>query len=276
MRKIPGILTGIGLVLAGYLSMSFWDRLTAERTSGNATEPADNRRSAPVTNERSQSATQESGQAAARQDNSVAPEVSAAPAVIDREQQRRMGLRTMLTSTHSDLAEALGLTDQDARTVLAIVEEATAKAFAANDTRGLPDAERRQAHLAAKAEQESSLKALLGEQKFQEWEVYERGGARRQMVTSLRTRLQEGANPLSDEQSRALMAAVTADNALLHGATGAGGLPDIGAIDQSESRLLDAARTILSPAQFDVFETSVRQEAAMRRGQLARRAAPTE
>ena len=78
------------------------------------------------------------------------------------------------------------------------------------------------------------------------------------MVTSLRTRLQEGANPLSDEQSRALMAAVTADNALLHGATGPAGSPDIGAIDQSESRLLDAARTILGPAQFDVFETSVR------------------
>lgn len=277
MRKIPRVLSVVSLVFAGYLSMSLWDRLTAEPARTNARETAADEPGAPVTTDRSQTAPRVIGQAATRQGALDNPQASAAPKdVIDPEQQRRTALRTMLAHNNPDLAEALGLTEQQAKAVLEVVAEGTLNGFAANAEKGLSDAERRQARLAAQSEQESALKALIGEQKFRDWEVYQQGSVRRQQVVQLRTRLQAGPNPLSDEQSRALIAAVTADNGLLHGATGGKEMPDISAFDQSERRLLDEARTILNPAQFDDYAGKLRAEMAMRRQQLEWQAAAAQ
>lgn len=277
MRKAAKILSFISLVSAGSILLSLW---SAQEPSGKehvrGPEP-------PAAAQASQEVVRVTAATSIGQAGPKDPQAGAASgAPLDNEvasgQPSRVSLRSFLATNNPDLAEALGLTKEEAAAVLDLVADGLVRGFAANSADELSAEERRRARLEARVGQESDLKALLGEQKYKDWEVYQQGSVRRQQVANLRAQLLGGQAPLSDEQSRALIAAVSEENVRLNGrrysaeatpgiANGSVGnrTPDLNEIEQSQLRLLDAARTILSSSQLAAYEEGLSAELALRR-----------
>lgn len=273
MKKAAKILAVISVASACSLSIGLWQKLTEkqDRTSGRGFSENEQVHVPevpagwPVTKE----VVRVVAAPAVREpepEDSPSGAASEAPASA---QSRRAAIRSFLESSHPDLAEEVGLTQEEAAAMLDLVLEGNLQAFEASAARERSAVERRSAILEAQLRQDSALTALIGEQRFKQWEVYRHGAQRRHQVALLREAL-AGQAPLSDEQARALVAVVSSENVRLNGMQNSAEsrpTPDVRDIEESHRRLIDAASAILSSTQLAAYEERLGAEMAARRQQ---------
>lgn len=279
MKKAGKILAAISVVCAGFLSFSLWQKLNPKPGPASGLELSRNEQVPKTEGPAGWLETMQVGQVvAAGQAESEDPPAGAVSEAQLPAQSRQAALRKFLVRSNPDLAEELGLTQQEAAEMLDVLSNGTLQAMEGSNADGKSAEEKRSAGLEAQLRLDSALIALLGDQRFKKWEVYKQGSQRRHQVELLRGDLLEGEARLSDEQARSLVAAVSAENVRLNGmpssqnarldaANGAidSRATDLNDIEESHRRLIHAASAILSPSQLAAYEKRLSAEMAMRR-----------
>lgn len=194
--------------------------------------------------------------------------------------------RLRIAQSHPGLAEALGLSEQEADHLFEVMaetqmnrsaelSEAIAKAGGFGNASALTEA------LRNGAGQENPASAALGEAKYAQYQEYQRNvRPALQQVASIGSSLNAAGQPLNDWQSRTLTAAMlTEQQRLRQEATIAQPVPNPGvprgmadtltetANRQQESnrRILEASAAILNPEQLEVLKQQFEQQDATRR-----------
>jgi hypothetical protein len=186
---------------------------------------------------------------------------------------------------YGDLAKHLGLSADEARQVLALLTdrqmEQAGKSMAMLNKGELDAAtlaESAKQSQAAKATYDDSLKEVLGNDRFAKFQDYEKTMGERFALSQIRNQLSAGGMPLDEAQASGLLAIMQDERARtpnpMPGNSDAAGqmklLENGEALekvlksqDAYNQRVLDRARSLLSPDQLQAFETAQKQQAQM-------------
>lgn len=198
--------------------------------------------------------------------------LSSSPEVMARSRQT---MRTLLEQSNPDIGEALGLTPEEERKLLDLLvtnQERTTAAYR-NAPEGASAEERSAAIQARQQENEAELQAMLGS-KYSQFKDYNESRQAWQQRRDLRAVLEASGMPMTDAQSKALIAALSTEHRVINQQ-----LRDSASQNRSLSermrrytperrqQLLAAAVPHLSPQQLEGFrgllERSAEQEQSM-------------
>lgn len=194
-----------------------------------------------------------------------------------REATRSMAVLA-LNEQYADLAQALGLTEEQARQLIDLlasqrVETGMDRVTLINTPGNRAAAERLASNLAEKEQaQEGQIAALLGD-KYMQWKDYQRTAANRQredlqrrQVEQLRTAVSAPGRPVGDAQFSALRAALDAEQQRIQvESRGLGLQQQVARVAEDHQRLLDVAAVHLDPVQLESYRRHLRQQADMMR-----------
>ncbi len=190
--------------------------------------------------------------------------------------------RTMLVSSlrrqYPDLAQALGLTEEEADSLIQMLaRHQTSAGFARmGAATSAEDASARQERMRAINAQEQAheaeLEALLGS-RYMQWKDYQRSATnrqrenlQRQQAEALRMAVSVPGRPVQDAQFEALRAALQAEQRRIQTETGgASARQQLQLLDDNHRRLIDVAAAHLDPAQLEGYRRHLQQEADMTR-----------
>ncbi len=196
--------------------------------------------------------------------------------------QQAAGINMM----YADLAKEVGLAPDEARQVLALLAdrqmEMTGKSMAAMSKTGL-DAKALEAAgketEAAKSVYDEQIKAVVGDQRYAKFKDYENSMGERVVLDQIQKQLSAGGTPLEAGQTTGLLAIMKEERAKVPNPAAAGNPSAQMKMMQSEDgmnayvktqeefnrRVLDRARTVLSPDQMLTFEAAQKQQIEMQR-----------
>ena len=187
---------------------------------------------------------------------------------------------------YADLARELGLAPDEARQVLALLAdrqmEMTGKSMAAMGKSGLDatalTAAGKEAE-ASKAAYDEQLKAVLGDERYAKFQDYEKSMGERFTLDQIQKQLAAGGTPLEPGQSQGLLAIMKEERAkapnpvspsdpsaqikLMQSDDGVSTF--LKSQEDFNRRVLDRARTVLSPDQMLTFEAAQKQQVEMQR-----------
>lgn len=188
---------------------------------------------------------------------------------------------------YGDLAKQLGLTSDEARQVLTLLTdrqmEQMTKSMAAMKDGSLDAAalaESGKQGEAAKAAYDEGLKEVLGKDRFAKFQEYEKSMGERMALSQIRNQLSAGGVPLDDTQAASLLSIMKEERArtpnpmpgnndvaaqakLLENGEMMEGV--LKSQEDYNRRVLDRARSLLSPDQLQAFEASQKQQADMQK-----------
>jgi hypothetical protein len=179
--------------------------------------------------------------------------------------------RMLVRSTNPDVIEAVGLSTEEADRLfdlLAAQQDKSAELF--SDLRNAQDPEAARSQLAARLEEirqsnEAELKELLGG-KYTQWKDYEQNRAAWRQRRDLNAVLKAAGSPLTPEQDRALIGALTAEYQNIRNTRQASAAPFQQYAPEVQQRLVQAASAHLSPQQLESYrqmlERAAKQEEA--------------
>jgi hypothetical protein len=194
--------------------------------------------------------------------------------------RRRLTARVLLEGSNPDIGEALGLAPEEADKLLDLLvthQERTSELFLSTVEGNSATApqERSAAILAQQRTNEAELQDMLGS-KYSEWKDYEDARSAWQQRRDLRAVLDAGGIPMTDAQSKSLIAAIAAEqravtrqsrDAAIQAASQ--GTPFSEVISrytpERRQRLLDAAAPHLSPQQLEGYRGMLERAAAQER-----------
>jgi hypothetical protein len=197
--------------------------------------------------------------------------------------------RMNLPQNYPGLVEELGLTPEEAdqlfdllaRNQLEISDTSLLAATVngvAPDPAAMESASRRRVELQRK--QEDELMAMLGGQRYSQWQDYQGTRGARQQVTQLSRALESAGVPLAPEQSKPLTAVYAAEQRRMQEETQRmlASLRSSGPADQgrmmeerlklqaeSNRRIIDGAKRHLNSQQLDALQSSLEQQLVMNR-----------
>lgn len=123
-------------------------------------------------------------------------------------------VRTELQQRYASLRVELGLTEQEQNALFDLLAEGQMKmltSMAASTDGSTPDAAATAAMQAQGQKLEAAMKAMLGPERFAQFQEYEQVQPSRTRVQNLGNLLGRSGSPLSNSQSRALMAAMVSE-----------------------------------------------------------------
>lgn len=193
--------------------------------------------------------------------------------------QRRITGRILIEGTNPDVREALGLTSDEADKLFDLLvthQERTSELYPLAGNSTMTPAERAAAVQARQRENEAELQAMLGS-KYDQWKDYNETRAAWQQRRDLRAVLDAGGMPMTDAQSKSLIAALSAEQRSftqqIRDAANQGRLPssEIRARYSPERRqqYLDAAAPHLSPQQLEGYRGMLERAASQEQTMLS-------
>lgn len=140
--------------------------------------------------------------------------LSSSPEAMARSRQT---MRTLIEQSNPDIGEALGLTLDEERALLdLLVDHQERRSVAFRDMREGASAEERSAAIQAKQqESEAELQAMLGS-KYSRFKDYNESRQAWQQRRDLRAVLEASGMPMTDAQSKALVAALSAEHRVIN------------------------------------------------------------
>jgi hypothetical protein len=183
--------------------------------------------------------------------------------------------RTELQQRYAGLRVELGLTEQEQNALFDLLADAQMKmmtSMAASTDGTQPDPAVVAAMQAQGQQLEASMKALLGPERYAQFEEYERVQPSRTRVQNLSNLLGRSGRPLSDAQTRSLMAAMVTEQKRMEAAAQA--LRDAGQTDQrspaeiqaeTNRRLLGQVPTFLDDRQVQLVRGRFEERATIDR-----------
>lgn len=217
-------------------------------------------------------------QSAARAPESPMKGMLEAMSTPEAQDAMRAMMRREMTRMHPDIEQELGITAQEKQKLFDLLsnqdQDITSMMLAMQDPSAARDMQRKMVE--AERAQEAKVSTLLGS-KYPKWVEYQSTIDARQEVDQLRRTLSASETPLSEDQSRQLVAAFAAEKRRTRkedrdwtNSAAALNSPDfmqegLQREAESQNRLVDAASPILNPAQRDRYKRQVEQEAAMMR-----------
>jgi hypothetical protein len=187
---------------------------------------------------------------------------------------------------YADLARELGLSPDEARQVLALLADRqldlagksmTAMSKGGTDSATLAAAGKE--NEAAKKSYDEQLKAVLGDEKFAKFQEYEKTIGERYALDQIQKQLTAGGTPLEANQTQGLLAIMREERARTPNAPAPTDTAAQMKMMQSDEgvnswlktqedfnrRVLDRARTVLSPDQILAFEAAQKQQIDLQR-----------
>jgi hypothetical protein len=234
MKKLVAVLAA-ALLGVSVAAVVLWQQLRDEREQdrsvASATEAQDSgvTSSAPLSARPAVAAEEGMPQAAGTQppnSGSSTPERSNMAAMAQQmlstpegREMARSVLRGTLPQQYPDLAKELGLTAEEAEKFFDLLAKhqtdlsADALNMLGGSGMGPAETQELQRKLAEKQQaNEAELETMLGS-RYPKWQEYQGTAAARQQVDRLKSALSSGSNPLSDAQSKSLIAALGAEQA---------------------------------------------------------------
>lgn len=166
--------------------------------------------------------------------------------------------RQMAPRAYPDLAEELGLSEEEASALLDLLVDQQMGALAGS---GDTSAEAVQARIEQSARREAAVQELLGA-RYARWRDYRQSLGARQRVAHVRRAMDSASLPLSDPQAKAFLQQVIAEQDRYVAETRWQTAPvdpadQIKATRERNKRLLDSAATILNPGQLELLRTTL-------------------
>lgn len=193
--------------------------------------------------------------------------------------QRRLTGRVLMEGSNPDVREALGLTPDEADKLLDLLvthQERTSELFPLSGNSTMTPAERAAAVQARQRENEAELQAMLGS-KYDQWKDYNETRAAWQQRRDLRAVLDAGGMPMTDVQSKSLIAALSAEQRShtqqIRDAANQGRLPPSEVMarytPERRQQYLDTAAPHLSPQQLEGYRGMLERAAAQEQSMLS-------
>lgn len=183
-----------------------------------------------------------------------------------------------LQQQYPDLAQALGLTAEEADRLIQMLARHQTRtgvarmgaATSAEDAAARQ--ERMRAIIAQEQAHEAELEALLGS-RYRPWKEYQRAAmtrqrenVQRQQTETLRMAVSAPGRPVQDAQFEALRAALQAEEQRIRTETGgASARQQLQRLDDNHRRLIDVASAHLDPAQLEGYRRHLQQQADLSR-----------
>jgi hypothetical protein len=191
---------------------------------------------------------------------------------------------TAVNMMYGDLARELGLAPDEARQVLALLTDRQAdltnrgmEAMSRDGGNNLKDAGKETQ--AVKAGYDEQLKATLGKEKFAKFQDYEKTVVERMTLDQVQKQMAAGGMPMEQAQTQALLTIMKEERARVPNSASPTDTAAQAKMMQSDAavdswlktqedfnrRVLDRARTVLSPDQMLTFEAAQKQQIQMQR-----------
>ena len=183
---------------------------------------------------------------------------------------RNMQKNSVLT-LYGDLIRQLQLNPQEADQLIALLTDAQMKSLEVSRTSAGQTMIKNNT-MASRKETEDSILALLGQDRFAQYQEYQRNFPEHMSISQLRSQLAVMGNPLPTEgQEKKLFAAMMEEKNIIPRPTlQTSRSPDdfrqqnMQWTDDYDRRVLERAATILSPEQFAIFQDRQQQQAGLR------------